>query len=156
MSKSDDSQDPENQRRPLLNMAESLDLDVVKEYVDMTSGGSTNRPLFQQMLRDAQSDHFDMVLVWYLDRFSREGIQRTLAYLEKLKRAHVGLKSLQESWLDTSDEGMGQLLISIFSWVAQQNGKKLGRPKGNKDKKPCRKSGYLLRWSTPQETDFFE
>jgi DNA invertase Pin-like site-specific DNA recombinase len=27
---------------------------------------------------------------------------------------------LQESWLDTSDEGMGQLLIAIFSWIAKQ------------------------------------
>ena len=116
-----------------------------------------------------------VTLIWYwsLDRFSLEGIQRTLAYLEKLKRAHVGLKSLQESWLDTSDEGMGQLLISIFSWVAQQErqrvadktkaglqrvkapGKKLGRPKGSHNKKPRRKAGYLLRWNT-QDTELFE
>jgi DNA invertase Pin-like site-specific DNA recombinase len=165
VSKTDESQDPDNQCLPLVKMAESLEVEVVKEYVDLASGGSTTRPKFQQVLKDAQRHEFDMILVWSLDRSSREGISRTLSYLEQLKRSHVGLRSLQESWLDTSDEGMGQLLISIFSWVAQQerkriaertkaglakakaNGKTLGCPKGSKDKKPRRKVGYVLRWS---------
>ena len=165
VSKADESQDPANQLEPLLQMAESLDLEVVARYIDTTSGGSANRPEFQRMLKDARKHKFDMVLVWSLDRFSREGIGNTLAYLEKLKQARVGLKSLQESWLDTSDEGVGQLLIAIMSWVAEQerlrisertkaglvvakaNGKKLGRPNGSKDKAKRKKSGYLLRWA---------
>jgi len=165
VSKDDESQDPANQLEPLLQMAESLDLEVVARYIDTTSGGSANRPEFQRMLKDARKHKFDMVLVWSLDRFSREGIGNTLAYLEKLKQARVGLKSLQESWLDTSDEGVGQLLIAIMSWVAEQerlrisertkaglmvakaNGKKLGRPSGSKDKARRKKSGYLLRWA---------
>ena len=32
----------------------------------------------------------------------------------------MALKSLQESWLDTSDSGMGELMIAILSWVAKQ------------------------------------
>jgi len=165
VSKDDESQDPANQLEPLLQMAESLDLEVVARYIDTTSGGSANRPEFQRMLKDARKHKFDMVLVWSLDRFSREGIGNTLAYLEKLKQARVGLKSLQESWLDTSDRGIGELLLAIFSWVAEQertrisertkaglvvakaNGKKLGRPNGSKDKARRKKSGYLLRWA---------
>ena len=99
-----------------------------------------------------------------MDRFSREGISNTLGYLEKLGNSGVALKSLQESWLDTSDQGMGKLLIAIMSWVAQQerqrisertkaglirakaDGKSLGRPSGAKDKGRRKKSGYLLRW----------
>lgn len=164
VSKSDESQDPENQRIPLVKMAEDLNVEVVKEDVDTMSGGTANRPQFQHMLEDARKHEFDMILVWSLDRFSREGILSTLSYLEKLKHAHVSLKSLQENWLDTSDDGMRQLLLAIFSWVAQQEqkrisdrtkaglekaraaGKKLGRPKGSKDKKARKKSGYVLRW----------
>ncbi len=164
VSKPDESQSPENQREPLLKMADSLGLEVVSEYVDMASGGNSNRPQFQQMLKDARNRNFDTILVWSLDRFSREGISNTLSYLEALKRSGVALKSLQESWLDTSDEGMGQLLIAIFSWVAKQerqrisertkaglltaknNGKQLGRPNGSKDKKYRKRSGYLLRY----------
>jgi DNA invertase Pin-like site-specific DNA recombinase len=164
VSKSDESQTPENQKEPLKRMAESLGLEIVGEYVDMASGGNSNRPKFQQMLKDAKERKFDIILVWSLDRFSREGISNTLAYLEGLAKSGVGLKSLQESWLDTTDEGIGKLLIAIFSWVARQerqrisertkagleraklNGKKLGRHVGSKDKGRRKKSGYLLRW----------
>jgi len=165
VSKADESQDPANQLEPLLKMAESLDLKVIAKYIDTASGGSANRPQFQQMLKDVKSHKFDMVLVWSLDRFSREGIGNTLSYLKTLKQASVGLKSLQESWLDTSDSGIGELLIAIMSWVAKQerlrisertkaglvvakaNGKKLGRPSGSKDKVRRKKSGYHLRWA---------
>ncbi len=165
VSKSDESQNPANQLEPLKKFADSLGLAVVKEYIDHASGGSANRPQFQQMLKDAQAYKFDMILIWSLDRFSREGIGNTLAYLEKLRKSKVGLKSLQESWLDTTDEGMGQLLIAIMSWVAEQeririsertkaglvvakaNGKRLGRPNGSKDKGRRKRSGYLLRWA---------
>lgn len=164
VSKNDESQNPENQREPLKKLAMSYGLEIVGEYIDYASGGNSNRPQFQQMLKDAKTREFDMILVWSLDRFSREGISNTLHYLEGLKRFRVALKSLQESWLDTSDEGMGELLIAIMSWVARQererisertkagllrakaNGKTLGRPNGSKDKKRRKRSGYLLRW----------
>lgn len=177
VSKSDESQDPVNQLNPLRDYAKALGGEIVAEYVDMASGGSSDREHFLQMLEDADKRKFDLVLVWALDRLSREGISNTLGYLERLKRNNIALKSLQESWLDTRDEGLGQLLLAIFSWVAQQErarlvsrtnaslskikeqikqngfaitkkGKKitsLGRA-GIKDKKPRRKSGYLLRW----------
>ena len=128
------------------------------------SGGSANRPEFQQMLKDARLRKFEVVYVWSLDRFSREGINNTLSYLKLLKSQGVSLKSMQEGWLDTSDDGMGELLIAIFSWVAKQermrisertkaglarSKKKPGRPKGKKDnpKKPRKKAGYYKRWS---------
>ena len=116
------------------------------------------------MLKNAKERKFDIILVWSLDRFSREGISNSLGYLEKLGNSGVALRSLQESWLDTSDQGMGKLLIAIMSWVAQQerqrisertkaglirakaDGKSLGRPSGAKDKGRRKKSGYLLRW----------
>ena len=87
-----------------------------------------------------------------------------MGYLERLKRNGVAIKSLQESWLDTRDEGLGQLLLAIFSWVAQQErkrivertkaglerakreGKTLGRPKGKRDGKLRNRSGYFVRY----------
>jgi len=169
VSKSDESQNPENQKEPLRKMAEILGLEIVGEYSDMASGGNSNRPQFQKMLKDAKERKFDIILVWSLDRFSREGISNTLGYLEKLGKSGVALKSLQEGWLDTSDQGMGNLLIAIMSWVAQQErqrisertraglqrakagGQLLGRPNGAKDKGRRKKSGYLLRWQNKKE-----
>ena len=167
VSKSDESQNPENQLNPLRDYAKALQGQVIEEYVDFASGGgSVDRKNFLRMLEDADKHRFDLVLVWALDRLSREGISNTLGYLERLKRSGVAVKSLAESWLDTRDESFCQLLIAIFSWVASQerkrivertiaglerakrSGKKLGRPKGKKDSRPRAKSGYYLRYST--------
>ena len=166
VSKNDESQDPQNQLNPLRDFAKALDGEIVEEYVDLASGGGTaDRENFLRMLSDADKHKFDLIVVWALDRFSREGIGNTLGYLERLKRNGVALKSLQESWLDTRDEGLGQLILAIFSWVAEQErkrivertkaglervrrqGKKLGRRVGSKDSRPRRRSGYFLRYS---------
>jgi len=151
-------QDVNNQLEPLRKFATALNYEVVKEYEDYASGGDSNRPHFQEMLEAARKHEFDIILIWALDRFSREGILNTLSYLRTLKQSNVALKSLQESWLDTSSEGVGELLISIFSWVAYQEKKRISERikaslKGKEnvgkrgiDKKKRNKSGYLLRW----------
>ncbi len=164
VSKNDESQEPKNQLAPLRDYARALGYQVVGEYVDLASGGSSDREQFLQLLADADKHKFDLILVWALDRLSREGIPNVLAYLERFKRNGVALRSLQEPWLDTRDQGLGQLLLAIFSWVAQQErrrivertkagleqakrqGKRLGRPPGAKDSRPRRRSGYYLRY----------
>lgn len=164
VSKNDATQDPQNQIVPLRDFARAIGGEIVREYVDFASGGKGDRESFLKMLEDSGRREFDLVVVWSLDRLSREGISNTLGYLERLKRSGVAVKSLQESWLDTRDEGLGNLLISIFAWVAQQErlrivertkagldrarraGKKLGRPAGSKDLKKRKRSGYYLRF----------
>jgi len=165
VSKSDESQDPDNQLQPLRRFAQAIGGEVIVEYVDLASGGNSDRVNFLRMLEDVDRNKFDLLCIWSLDRLSREGISNTLGYLERLKRNGIALKSLQEGWLDTRDEGIGQLLLAIFSWVAQQerkrivertkaglarakrNGKKLGRPFGAKDSKRRRRSGYIAYWN---------
>ena len=164
VSKNDESQDPQNQLNPLRDYAKALGGEVTQEYVDLSSGSNGDRKEFLKMLADADKRGFDLLLIWALDRLSREGISNTLGYLERLKRSGIAVKSLNESWLDTRDEGLGQLLLAIFSWVAQQErrriiertraglerarkrGRSLGRPIGKKDGRPRRKSGYFLRY----------
>jgi len=156
---STETQDVSNQVEALENYAKALKGEIVERYIDVASGKSSKRPEFQRLLKDAEKHKFDLVLVWALDRFSREGILNTLSYLKKLKSNGVYIKSLKESWLDTRDEGMGNLLISIFAWVAEQERKRISERtkqglkkaknvgKRGKDKKPRKKSGYYLRWA---------
>jgi len=163
VSKNDESQDPQNQLTPLRDYAKALGGEIVLEYVDSASGSSGDRKQFLKMLEDVDKRKFDLLLVWALDRLSREGISNTLGYIQRLKKNGVALKSLQESWVDT-DDGPGEVMIAVLAWVAQQerkriiertkaglekarkSGKKLGRPEGKKDSKPRRRSGYLLRY----------
>jgi len=156
---STDDQNVDNQIDSLKNFIDQQNYIVTNIYTDKMSGGSANRPQFQQMLKDARLRKFQVIYVWSLDRFSREGINNTLSYLKKLKVHGVGLKSLQEPWLDTSDEGMGELLIAIFSWVAKQERKRISERtkeglknaknvgKRGKDKKKRDNLGYKLRWA---------
>lgn len=150
-------QDIENQRTPLKKLSEALGIEITAEYIDYASGGNPNRPEFQRMMMDARSHKFDIILIWALDRFSREGILNTLSYLKILRSNKIALKSLQESWLDTRDEGVGELFVAIFSWVAEQERKRLSERikaglkgkknvgKRGKDKKKRKKGGYYLR-----------
>lgn len=119
-------QEPENQLVPLREWAKVQGWEVVGEYVDRASGGDRNRPEFIKMINQGMLLQFRAILVWKLDRFSREGISHTLAYIEKLKKRGVAVKSMTESWLDTSQENpLSEMLLSIFSWVASEERRKI-------------------------------
>lgn len=119
-------QEPENQLEPLRKWAAANNWEVVAEYVDRGSGADHNRPNFKQMLNDAMLLKFKSILVWKLDRFSREGISHTLAYIQRLQSRRCALKSMTETWVDTSgDNPMGEFLLAVFSWVAAEERRKI-------------------------------
>jgi DNA invertase Pin-like site-specific DNA recombinase len=141
-------QEPENQLIPMRAYCNAMGWEIRDVFIDRASGGSANRPEFQKMLSQVKQKYYDVVLVWALDRFSREGMTSTLKYIQTLKNYKTGLKSLQETWLDTSQEGVSEIMLAVMSWVAEQERKRisertkaglakkksegiiLGRPKG--------------------------
>ncbi|QQR80952.1 MAG: recombinase family protein [Deltaproteobacteria bacterium] len=145
ISTQDGRQDAENQLTPLRQWAERLGGVVVLEYVDQASGTKADRQALTQLLADAHLRKFDTVLIWALDRLSREGIARMTSYLERLKLSGVRVLSHQEGWLDTAGP-VSELLQAVFAWIAKQErqriservqaglvraklkGKRLGRP----------------------------
>ena len=102
-------QDPKNQLEPLKDFCKAMNYEIYKVYTDKMSGANPSRPQFRKMMQDAMLHRFSGILVWKLDRFSREGIIPTMAYIQKIKRRGVWLRSLTESWLDTSQE------VSVFN-----------------------------------------
>jgi DNA invertase Pin-like site-specific DNA recombinase len=89
------------------------------EYTDRMSGTRADRAEFQRMFEDARLKHFDMVLFWALDRFSREGTLKTLEYLQRLDSFGVAWKSLTEQYLDST--GMFRdAVIAILATIAKQ------------------------------------
>ena len=158
-------QNPDNQIEPLKKFAKANEWEIEGIYIDRMSGAATNRPSFKRIIEKASIREIDHILVWSLDRFSREGIANTLSYVKKLKSYKVGLTSLQERWLNIDEEGVSELLLALWSWIAKEerrkisertkaglkrvkaDGQKLGRPKGSKDKNKRRRSGYYIKWS---------
>jgi DNA invertase Pin-like site-specific DNA recombinase len=90
-----EEQDPENQLIQLREFCEHWDDHrLVAEYVDRESGtrGRRERKDFDRMFADAARRRFDVLLFWALDRFSREGIRKTIAYLQRLDACGVQTK----------------------------------------------------------------
>jgi DNA invertase Pin-like site-specific DNA recombinase len=132
--------------------------EIVYEYVETVTGsGLKERKVFDKMMLEASQRRFDLLLFWRLDRLSREGISTTLRYLENLKTWGVGWRSYQEPWLDTGNEMVTGIVLSVIAAMARQeretliartmaglrtakrNGKILGRPRREIDWKTVQK-----------------
>jgi DNA invertase Pin-like site-specific DNA recombinase len=125
MSDSGKLQNTDNQLIPLQKFCEAMQYEIVGTFIDRASGGDSNRPEFQKMLGQVRQKRFDMILVWRLDRFSRESISNTMAYIKQLRQFNTSLKSLNESWLDTSQEGISELILSVMAWANNNEKKKI-------------------------------
>jgi DNA invertase Pin-like site-specific DNA recombinase len=102
---STDKQDNGNQLEQLRDFAGRQGWAIAVEYVDTVTGsGRRIRPQFERMLLAASQRKFDLLLFWALDRLSREGIVRTLGYLEQLRAWNVGWRSYTQPFLDTGNE----------------------------------------------------
>jgi DNA invertase Pin-like site-specific DNA recombinase len=166
---STDAQDTQNQVAQLQDWALRRGLDVVITYRAEVSGwkGQQQKQL-SQVYNDARAGRFNILLVWALDRISREGVAATLEIVDRLGSHGVKVLSLQESW--TEVEGpLQELLLSIVAWVARMEsqrrsertkaglqraraeGKQIGRPRGSADKKRRRRSGYFARYAKAKE-----
>jgi site-specific DNA recombinase len=118
-------QNPENQLVPLRKFCEAMQWSIYKEYVDCCSGGDGNRPAFIRMRADLRQHLFDGIVIWRLDRFSREGIPNTMGYINELRLNNIWLKSMQESYIDTRNEGITDLILSCLAWAASEERKKI-------------------------------
>jgi len=119
-------QDPSNQLEPLKEFAKSMNWNVKFVFIDKKSGADSNRPEFKKMLAEARQHHFDLLLVWSLDRFSREPLLNTLAYVNQLKRHNIALRSYTEN-IDTSETGTQELIMIILMWLSQEERNKISR-----------------------------
>jgi DNA invertase Pin-like site-specific DNA recombinase len=119
VSTKDKGQDPENQLAQLREFAKAQGWIVVNEYIDHVSGKTSDRAQFKRLFADASRRLFDLVLFWFLDRFSREGALDTLKHLERLAQYGVGYRSYTEQYLDSCGI-FKDAVLSIIATVARQ------------------------------------
>ncbi len=114
---STERQSLENQRPDLLRIARSRGLEIVEVFEEKISA-TKKRPEYERMMLAAHQGKFSNLLIWAMDRLGRSLVGNVEALL-KLDGCGVRVISVQESWLDTAGP-VRDLLVSIFSWVAQQ------------------------------------
>jgi DNA invertase Pin-like site-specific DNA recombinase len=121
VSTKQNGQDPDNQLIQMRSAAAAKGHTVVQEYVDWDTGSHGNREAFVELWREVISPRrkFDGVMVWALDRLSREGVLKTLDYLDRFKRANCAFISHREEYLDTTGP-FRDVIISLMAVLAQQ------------------------------------
>ncbi len=128
-STADKGQTPQTQLRQLRTFARSQGWQVAAEFIDLASGTRADRPQFQAMLEAASRREFDLLLFWSLDRFSREGILETLTSLKRLSDYGVKYRSLQESYIDTTNP-FGDLLAAFVAKIAALERERIPKTSG--------------------------
>lgn len=150
-------QTTDNQVPVLEAWAKQRGFEVVEYYTEAESAWRNGHQAeLHRLLVDARKHKFELVLIWSLDRLSREGSAAILNIINTLGQYKIKVLSYQESWTEAPGQ-LGELLFAIAGWVAKmeserrsertkaglvravKEGKKLGRPKGSKDKKKRRR-----------------
>jgi DNA invertase Pin-like site-specific DNA recombinase len=117
---STDSQILDNQTIQLRRFACTQGWDIVREFHESSSGASSNRSAFKEMFISASKRHFDVLLFWSLDRFSREGVTKTLQYLQQLESYGVAFRSFTEPYLDSLGVFKEAILALLASLAKQE------------------------------------
>ena len=120
---SDSRSEVENQRRDLESMVEGRGWRIVREFVDegktaWVDGSTETRPGLRDLALGAHRGEFDAVLIWALDRLTREGPEVAFRLIRKLREAGVELVSHQEPSLSLAGVA-GDVMVAVSASYAQ-------------------------------------
>jgi DNA invertase Pin-like site-specific DNA recombinase len=162
-------QDSDNQVPDVTGFAEHHGYAVAETYTVSESawnGGKDNgeyRATLQRVLDDAWQGKFSVLIVWALDRITREGAEGALRIIRQLRERGCTLVSVKESWLNGSSE-VQDVLVAFAGWMAKQEsdrrserikaglarrkaeGGHVGRKTGAADRGTRKRSGYVKAW----------
>lgn len=114
----------EGQLRYCHDYAKRCGYTVVDEYIDRAiSGTSDQRPQFQKMIADSAKKQFQFVIVWKLDRFSRNRYDSAI-YKNKLKKNGVRVVSATEG-IGEGDESI--ILEAVLEAMAETYSRQLSQ-----------------------------
>ena len=106
----------EGQLRECMQYSEFNNIQVVGNYIDRAQSAKTDhRPEFQRMIKDSYKHAFDCIIVWKLDRFSRNRYD-SAHYKALLRKNGVKVVSAKEAIAEGSE---GILLESVLECMAE-------------------------------------
>ncbi len=161
-------QNVDNQLPALEAYADSRGWQIVETYRENESAWRAGHQReLARLLADIRGGKrkYDVLLIWALDRLSRQGIGPLLQLINSIEIYGCHVVSVNESWTHPDAGPMREMFIAMSAWAAKfesdrrsertkaglaraiANGKKLGRPAGKKDKGKRKRTGYLLRYA---------
>ena len=124
VSTKDKGQDVENQLIQLREYCSRQQWTHV-EYIDHATAKNDERENFKRLFTDASRRKFDVVVVWALDRFTREGVLETFQHIERLRRWGTAFESYTEPHFRTTGPA-GELMLAVAAWIAKQERLRIG------------------------------
>ena len=104
--------------------AKSHDYTIIHEYCDHAISGKTDdRPQFQQMIKDAEKKEFQYIIMYTLDRFSRDRYDSAF-YKRKLKKLGIQWIYTEQPIMDGPE---GILVESFLEGMAEYYSANLAR-----------------------------
>ena len=120
-SDSQSEQSIEGQLRVCEDYAKAHDILILDTYIDRAmTGTNDNRPDFQRMIKDSARREWTYILVYKLDRFSRNKYE-TAIHKKTLRDNGTKLLSAMENIPDTPE---GIILESLLEGFERSNGHK--------------------------------
>jgi DNA invertase Pin-like site-specific DNA recombinase len=116
VSKSDESQDPENQLIRLRAYAKERGWETFDFYIDKCSGADDHRPDLDRMVADAMRRRFGLVLTVKVDRVARSTIN-LYGLLSKLEGRGVKFECTDQDI--STNTPTGKLLLAVLAGVAE-------------------------------------
>ena len=140
----DKEQNPEVQLRELREFCERRKWIIAGEFKDKMSGRKSQRPEFQEMLRQVRQKKCDVVVVFRLVRFARS-TKELVTWLDEFMALGIDFVSLHEAFDTSTPQGrlmyrilaaLGEFEVDIIREnvraglaYARSRGKILGRPR---------------------------
>lgn len=129
----------ESQLRVCEEYAQRNDILILNTYIDRAmTGTNDNRPDFQKMLKDSSKKEWDYVIVYKLDRFSRNKYESVM-HKRTLKENGIKVLSAMENIPDTPE---GIILESLLEGMNQYYSAELAQ-KVKRGMKETRLKGYF-------------
>jgi DNA invertase Pin-like site-specific DNA recombinase len=124
VSTTDKGQTVENQFLAMRADCAARQEPVVLEEQDYLSGTKRFRPGLERIFAAAQRHEFDVLVVWSLDRLTREGAFRALEIIQNLGALGIGFRSLTEIHFDTCGP-FKDAIIAIAATLAKLEREKI-------------------------------
>ena len=155
-------QHTENQKEALIQLISNRNYELAKIYDITGKDNLKGISYLDEVYEDARLGTINVLVVWALDRLTRRGDGYLLKIFKDLGKHNVRVISYREGFIESiTDPSMRNVFLSFWEYInkreaeqrserqkaaiqlMKKQGKKIGRPKGAKDKKTRVKLGYF-------------
>jgi len=117
-----ESESPDQQLGDGHGLADQRGWQVVQTYVERDVSGykrDVKRPQYDRLVRDMKAGKLDVVVVWAIDRLTRQGVIGISKFMDVMEQTGVELVSVTQPFLDTTTP-LGRGVLALIASLAEQ------------------------------------